>query len=108
MAHASKGKVVNLPRTLNLSTGKDSMRQTAFNDATWGKATRDYVKSARSLSNTKFDVIIRESQEFMKPIRSRGKTTEPTTEKMDIDDCDDERACLVDNSESDSGEECKL
>lgn len=105
MARASKGKMVTLPRTLNLSTGKDSMHQTGFSDTAWGKATRCYATSARSLANTKFDAIIREAREFMKPIRSRGKTTEPT-EIINVDDCDDERACLVDNSGSD--EECKL
>ena len=40
----------------------------------------------------------------MKPIRSRGKTTEPT-EIINVDDCDDEHACLIDNSGSDV--ECK-
>jgi hypothetical protein len=104
MAHASKGKTVTLLRTLNLSTGKDSMRQTGFSDTAWGKATRGYATSARSLAKTKFDGIIQEAREFMKPIRSRGKTTEPT-EIIDIDDSDDERACLVDNSDSDV--ECK-
>ena len=105
MAHASKGKMVTLPRTLNLSTGKDSMCQTGFSDMAWGKATRCYATSVRSLANTKFDAIIQEAREFMKPIQSRGKTTKPT-EIINIDDCDDERACLIDNSGSD--EECKL
>ncbi|KAF8222298.1 hypothetical protein L208DRAFT_1323430 [Tricholoma matsutake] len=104
MARASKGKMVTLPWTLNLSSGKDSMRQTGFSEMAWGKATCCYATSACSLANTKFDAIIREAREFMKPIRSRGKTTEPT-EVINIDDCDDERACLVNNSGSD--EECK-
>jgi len=104
MARASKGKIVPLPRTLNLSTGKESMRHTGFSDTAWGKATRCYATSARSLANTKFDAIIREAREFMKPIRSRGKTTDPT-EIINVDDFDDERACLVDNSDSDV--ECK-
>ena len=104
MARASKGKTITLPRTLNLSTGKESMRQTGFSDVAWGKATRGYATSARSLANAKFDAIIREAQEFMKPIRARNRTTEPT-EIIDIDDDDDKRACLVDNSDTDV--ECK-
>ena len=55
--------------------------------------------SARSLTNVKFDAIIHDAQEFMKPIRSCNKTTD-TMEIIDIDDDeDDERAHLVDNSE---------
>ena len=104
MAHASKGKTVALPRTLNLSTSKDSMRQTSFSDTAWGKATRCYATLAHLLANTKFDAIIQEAREFMKPIRSHSNSTEPT-EIINIDDCDDESACLIDNSDSDV--ECK-
>jgi hypothetical protein len=72
----------------------------------WGKATHGYAKSARSLTNAKFEAIIKDAQEFMKPIHTCNKTTDPT-EVIDIDDDnDDERACLVDNSGSDT--ECKL
>jgi hypothetical protein len=105
MARASKGKMVTLPRTLNLSTGKESIRQTGFSDTIWGKATHGYAKSARSLTNAKFEAIIKDAQEFMKPICAHNKTTDPT-EVIDIDDDDDdEQACLVDNSGSDT--ECK-
>jgi hypothetical protein len=104
MARASKGKTVTLPRTLNHSTGKESMRQTGFSDTAWGKATRGYAKSARALVNTKFEVIVKDAQEFMKPIRARNKDS---TEVINIDDDDDnERACLVDNSGSDTEVEC--
>ncbi len=103
MARASKGKSVILPRTLNLSTGKESKRQMGFNDAAWGKATRAYATSACSLTNAKFDVVTTEAQEFMKPIRARNKTLDTT----DNDNDDDERACLVDNSGSESDFECK-
>ena len=95
MAHTSKGKTVTLPRTLNHSTGKESMRQTGFSDTAWGKATRGYAKSARALANIKFEAIVKDTQEFMKPIRTRNR------EVIIIDDDDDdERACLVDNSGS--------
>lgn len=100
MARASKGKTVTLPRTLNHSTGKESMRQTGFSDTAWGKATRGYAKSARGLANTKFEAIVKDAQEFMKPIRARNRDP---TEVIDIDDDDDdERACLVDNSGSEA------
>jgi len=99
MARAARGRTITLPRTLNFSTGKDSMRQTGFSDASWGKATRNYTKSARKLTKAKFDVIVKEAQEFVKPTQTRNKTTD-TTEVIDVDE-DDERAFLVDNSDSD-------
>jgi hypothetical protein len=77
--------------------GKESMRQTGFSDTAWGKATRGYAKSARTLANNKFEAIVKHAKEFMKPIRARNR--DPATEVIVIDDDDDdERACLVDNS----------
>jgi hypothetical protein len=32
MVRAAKGKTVSLPKTFNLSTSKESMRQTGFSD----------------------------------------------------------------------------
>jgi hypothetical protein len=73
------------------------MRQTGFSDTTWGKATRGYAKSARALANTKFEAIIKDAQEFMKPIRAHNRDP---TEVIDIND--NERGCLVDNSNSEA------
>jgi hypothetical protein len=98
LAHASKGKAVTLPRTLNPSTGKESMRQTGFSDVAWGKATRGYATSIRSLTNIKFDAIVTAAQAFTKPTRAHNRTSDPT-EIIDVD-ADNERACLVDNSDS--------
>lgn len=99
MARASKGKTIPLPRTINLSTGKESMRQTGFSDVSWGKVTRDYALSARSLADTKVDAIIQDAKEFLKPIRSRNKATN-SMEIINIDDDgDDERAHLIDYSD---------
>lgn len=82
------------------------MRQTGFSDVSWGKATRSYATSARSLSNVKFDAIVQGAQDFLKPIRARNKATD-ATEVINIDDDDDERAHLVDNSDGpDSDIEC--
>jgi hypothetical protein len=100
MARASKGKSIPLPRTVNFSTGKESKRQTGFSDIAWGKATRAYTISARSLANVKFDTIIQEAKDTMKRIRSRNKTSTEGKEVINIDDdADDERANLVDNSD---------
>jgi hypothetical protein len=100
MAHRSKGKAVSLPWTLNLSTGKESTRQTGFSDASWGKATCGYATSICSLTNVKFDAIVTAAQEFAKPARAHNRNSD-LTEVIDVD-VDNERACLVDNSDSDS------
>jgi hypothetical protein len=99
MVRASKGKTIPLPRTINHSTGKESARQTGFSDACWGKASRAYAISAKSLLDVKFDAVVKDATAFLKPIRSRFKTTD-ATEVIDIDDdADDERAHLVDNDD---------
>jgi hypothetical protein len=99
MAHASKGKMVILSWTLNLSISKESMHQTGFSDIAWSKAIHDYTKSACSLTNTKFSAVIQGAWKFMKPIWAHNKTTEPI-KIIDIDNDNDEWACLVDNSDS--------
>jgi uncharacterized cupredoxin-like copper-binding protein len=106
MAHSSKGKAVSLPRTLNLSTGKESTRQTGFSDASWGKATRGYATSISSLSKVKFEAIVKEAQVFAKPTRAHNRNSDPT-DVIDVD-VDDERACLVDNSDSESDSDCNV
>ena len=105
MVHAAKAKTVSLPKTFNLSTGKVSMHQTGFSNVAWGKATCSYTKSACSLTKVKFDAIIEQAQDFVKPTRSRGMTTQPM-EVIDIDK-DDEWVHLADNFGSER-EECKL
>ena len=104
MVHAAKDKMVSLPKTFNLSTGKESMCQTSFSDVAWGKATRSFAKSACALTKVKFDGIVQLAQEFMKPNRGRGKSSQ-APEVIRIDS-DDERGCLVDRSDSE-GEQCK-
>jgi hypothetical protein len=100
MVRSSKGKTIPLPRTVNRSTGKESTRLTGFSDVAWGKATRSYATSARSLANVKFDAIVKDAKEFLKPIRSRNKSTAEAMDVINIDDDDDdERAHLVDNSD---------
>jgi hypothetical protein len=97
MAHSSKGKNISLPRTVNLSSGKESMRQTGFSDISWGRASRAYATSARLLADLKFDAIIQNAKAYLKPIRSRNRTTDEAEVINIDDDDDDERAHLVDS-----------
>jgi hypothetical protein len=103
MAHNTKSKNVTLPRTLNPSTGKDSMRQTGFSDTVWGETTREYSSSIRALANTKFDAIVKEAEVFKKRTRASNKTSSSVpTQANNVDAGNKPRACLVDNSDSDS------
>ena len=78
-----------LPRTFNHFSGRESKLQTGFNASSWGKATRSYTKSASGLKINKFNAIITEAQQFIKPSRIHNKAT--ASEVIEIDD-DDERA----------------
>ena len=83
------------------------MRQTGFNDTAWGKETRAYTISARSLSAVRFDTIIQAAQKFMRPVRSRGNaatTTEPTVIDNNYNEC----ASLVDDLSDDETCLCHL
>ncbi|KAH8980733.1 hypothetical protein EDB86DRAFT_3087613 [Lactarius hatsudake] len=102
IARASNGKTIKFPKTRDLSSGKCSTHKTDFSEATWGKDTRAYATSARSLTKVKFEAIIQDAQQFVKLARSRKKRS---AEAMDVDGDCNERACLVDNSDlgSDSG-----
>lgn len=91
-------KTIPLPRTFNLSSGKESTRVTGFSDTAWGKETRSYAKSASSLSADKFKVIIQEAQALMNPIRPRANHGDVIV--ID-DDEDNKRAHLIDLSDSD-------
>lgn len=109
MHRLARGKTIPpLPQTFNIEITNAPARQTVFSDTTWGKATRSYATSARSLTNMKFEAIFQAAQQFIilnaKRDRSRQRAIEDI-EVIDIDD-DDEWACLVDHSDND--EECKL
>jgi hypothetical protein len=101
MTRAAKGKTVTLPRTMNYSTGKNSMRQTGFSDAAWGKVSRSYTKSARGLDDEKFSSLVDDAQVFVKRTRARNRTTDD----VEVNDEEDERACLIDYSGSESDSE---
>jgi hypothetical protein len=106
VAHASKGKTVTLPRIVNHYTGKESKRQTGFNDTAWGKATRSYTTSASTLTKVKFECVIQEAQPFVNPKPTRRNKMTATVEVIEIND-DDERACLVDIDDDDN-DDCKF
>lgn len=99
MAKAARGKMP-LPKTFDLYTARESTRQTAFTNAAWGNASRNYAESAKGLPLAKFNAVIKEAQGHMKPGRTR-KTTN-VTDIINVDSMD-ERACII---ASDS-EECK-
>jgi hypothetical protein len=77
------------------------MRQTGFSDTAWGKATCGYAKSARTLANTKFEAIVKDAQEFMKPIRARNRDPMKVI-NINNNNNDDKRGCLVDDSGSEA------
>lgn len=81
MVRAAKGnKNISLPKKLNPSTGKDSNRQTGFNDASWGASTRAYVRGIdQNLSSKNFDKIIRCAKEFARKCRRSEEKTETST-----------------------------
>ena len=94
-----KGPGVSAPKTLNRSTGRESTWETGFRDSTWGSASRDYTQRASNLSQEKIDVIVKEAQLYI--------TRRPP--QVQISSNTNEHACLVDDSDSDSGadEDCK-
>lgn len=113
MARESHGKVPNLTRQLNESTGKQSTLAVGFNEVTWGARCRSYAKSANNLSTDRFDEIIRLASVYMKTTSRTAKAS--TTDTAEFDD--DIRANIVDNSTSESeddggdmssGSDCKL
>ena len=107
VARTMKGKKIALPSTFNDSSGKESNWHTSFTDAAWGKATRNYAKSAGKLTKVKFDGIVQAAQPptDAKSNRARNKTTRDTEVEIESND---ERACLVEVSDNDDGDgDCK-
>jgi hypothetical protein len=78
------------------------MWQTGFSDTTCVKATHGYARSAYALENTKFEAIIKDAQEFMKPIRARNRDPMEVLNINDDDNNNNKRVCLVDNSSSEA------
>jgi hypothetical protein len=104
MVRTAKGRNISLPKKLNQSTGKVSNRQTGFNDASWGKSTRAYVRGIeRNLCSENFDKIIRRSMAFARKSRRAADKTETSAASGDLEL--DKRAQLKDKPCSDDEEE---
>lgn len=101
---AAKGKTIPLPRLFNHASARESTRLTGFNDTAWGATTRSYTKSARNLESSRFEKILKGTKPFMVMKGNRARKAAPATEVIEIDDDEDERACLVDTH---SDDECK-
>ena len=95
MAQVPRGKPIAIPRTFNRTNGKKSTRPTSFSDIAWQKASRAYAKSARALSEAKFDDIVLDALTFVKPTRAPERTadTKETTNER-ADDPDSGKECM--------------
>ena len=99
---AANGKCPTLPKTVNGNTGKESTVSVAFNDDSWGVASRGFTLSAikKAQSVHKFKKIERAAKEF-----SKGSTCllESLSTKAPEDPFDDlyGKAHLVDNDSDD-------
>ena len=106
MVRTAKGRNISLPKKLNHSTGKISNRQTGFNDASWGRLTRVYVKGIDlNLSSKSFDKIICGAKEFARKSRRAEDKTETSASSQAIVPELDKRAQLKDRPCSDDEEE---
>lgn len=102
VADASRGnKGIIVPKTLNPATGKESTRETGFNELQWGESTRFYMKSInKNLRDHKFDDIIARAKEFAKTSR---RVKDMTEDAPSINDNDDDDVLMdLSSSEEDS------
>jgi hypothetical protein len=105
MVRTAKNRNITLPKKLNQSTGKISNRQTGFNDASWGRSTRAYVRGIDvNLSSKNFDIIIHRAMAFARKSRRAEDKTETSTGRGDTIEFD-KRAQLKDRPCSDDDEE---
>jgi len=105
MIRSAKGKTISLPKTLNYSTGKISNRQTGFNNVTWGKKTRAYVKGINdNLSDDMFEHIINHAKAA---VDTSHHTANQTADTVDHDRGEepDKRVQLKDRPCSDSDDD---
>ena len=97
MVQRAKGKVPTLPKQINHATGKVSNQLTGFNEVTWGTRCKSYVKSAKKLSNTRFDEVVRLATEFMKV---NHRLVDEDDDVIEIEDDEDICANIIDISDS--------
>jgi len=83
-------KAIKMPPIMNLETGKESTRHTAFSELSWGKATRSYLVSINKISDSAMKKIMDDAAAFAK-----DNGAEPSG-SIDVDD---ERAQLSEGSD---------
>jgi hypothetical protein len=103
MVKQAKGRVPTLLKQTNQATGKPS-NLTMFSDMLWGTCCISYVKSAKNLSNPRFNEIIMHAVDYMKVSQTMD---DEDVIKIPDDEVEDIRANIVNNSSSE-GEDCKL
>jgi len=100
MVQKAKGKVPTLPKQINHVAGKVSNQSTGFNEVTWGMRCKSYVKSAKKLSGTRFNVVCL-ATEFMKV---NHHLVDEDDDVIEINEDKDIRANTIDISSSSEDE----
>jgi len=102
MVKQAKGQLPAILKQMNQATGKPS-NLTVFSDVLWGARCISYVKSAKKLSASRFDQILKLAAEYTKA--APNHEDEEVIEILDDDD--DIRANIIDHSSgSEGGDDC--
>jgi hypothetical protein len=104
MVQKAKGKIPTLPKQINHATGKVSNQSMGFNEVTWGVHCKSYVKSAKKLTNDRFDKVVSLATEFMKV---NHRLVDEDDDIIEIEEDEDIRANIIDISSSEDEAECK-
>ena len=80
----AKGRIPVLPKKINQTTGKASHQLTGFNELAWGLHCSNYVKSAKKLSEARFQEIISLVTEYKKA--NQNYEDDDIIEVLDDDD----------------------
>ena len=104
MVQKAKGKIPTLPKQINHATGKVSNQSMGFNEVTWGVRCKSYVKSAKKLTNDRFDKVVSLATEFMKV---NHRLVDEDDDIIEIEEDEDIRANIIDISSSKDEAECK-
>jgi hypothetical protein len=104
MVQKAKGKIPTLPKQINHATGKVSNQSMGFNEVTWGVCCKSYVKSAKKLTNDRFDKVVSLATEFMKV---NHRLVDEDDDIIEIEEDEDIRANIIDISSSEDEAECK-
>jgi hypothetical protein len=104
MVQKAKGKIPTLPKQINHATGKVSNQSMGFNEVTWGVRCKSYVKSAKKLTNDRFDKVVSLATEFMKV---NHRLVDEDDDIIEIEEDEDIRANIIDISSSEDEAECK-